>query len=97
MTRRQMKDVLGDALLLSFRLLKVGGAMMFDDYWMRGVARARVAFKRALRDSLKVLFRNMGTQSCFCTRLSMGGGWSVEQNTVRTVVLGRGLVIRHTR
>ncbi|CAN0553174.1 unnamed protein product, partial [Ectocarpus sp. 8 AP-2014] len=35
--RHQMKDVLGDALL-SFRMLKVGGVMIFDDYWMRGVA-----------------------------------------------------------
>ncbi|CAM9226803.1 unnamed protein product [Pylaiella littoralis] len=54
----EMKDVLGDALL-SFRLLKVGGIMMFDDYWMRGVARATVAFEEALGNSLTVLHRDI--------------------------------------
>lgn len=52
-----MKDVLGDALL-AFRLLKVGGIMMFDDYWMQGVARATAAFEEALGDTLQVLFRD---------------------------------------
>lgn len=52
-----MKDVLGDALL-SFRLLKIGGVMMFDDYNMKGVARAAAAFEEALGDSLKVLHRD---------------------------------------
>lgn len=52
-----MKDVLGDALL-SFRLLKVGGVMMFDDYNMQGVARATAAFEEALGDSSKVLHRD---------------------------------------
>lgn len=51
-----MKDVLGDALL-SFRLLKIGGIMMFDDYNMIGVARATAAFEEALGDSAKVLYR----------------------------------------
>lgn len=50
-----MKDVLGDALL-SFRLLKVGGIMMFDDYNMIGVARATAAFEEALGDLVKVLY-----------------------------------------
>ena len=50
-----MKDVLGDALL-SFRLLKVGGIMMFDDYNMKGVARATAAFEEAFGDLVKVLY-----------------------------------------
>lgn len=59
-----MNDVLGDALL-SFRLLKVGGVMVFDDYWMKGVARATVSFEQALGDSLKVLHRDiLGIRSC---------------------------------
>lgn len=52
-----MKDVLGEALL-SFRLLKIGGVMIFDDNWMRGVARATAAFEEALGDSLQVLHRD---------------------------------------
>eukprot|EP00752_Nemacystus_decipiens_P004610 g4209.t1 len=53
----EMKDVLGDALL-SFRLLKVGGIMMFDDYNKAGVERATAAFEEALGDTLKVLYRD---------------------------------------
>ncbi|CAM9672474.1 unnamed protein product [Ectocarpus sp. 6 AP-2014] len=53
----EMKDVLGDALL-SFRMLKVGGVMIFDDYWMRGVAQATAAFEEALVDYLEVLHRD---------------------------------------
>lgn len=52
-----MKDVLGDALL-SFRLLKVGGTMLFDDYNKPGVARATAVFEEALGDSAKVLYRD---------------------------------------
>ncbi|CAM9607497.1 unnamed protein product [Ectocarpus sp. 12 AP-2014] len=53
----EMKDVLGDALL-SFWLLKVGGVMIFDDFWMEGVARATAAFEEALWDSLQVLHKD---------------------------------------
>ncbi|CAM9567726.1 unnamed protein product [Ectocarpus fasciculatus] len=53
----EMEDVLGDALL-SFRLLKVGGVMIFDDYWMRGVAQGTAAFEEALGDNLEVLHRD---------------------------------------
>ncbi|CAM9941060.1 unnamed protein product [Ectocarpus sp. 4 AP-2014] len=53
----EMKDVLGGALL-SFRMLKVGGVMIFDDYWMRGVAQATAAFEEALGDYLEVLHRD---------------------------------------
>lgn len=61
-----MKDVLGDALL-SFRLLTVGGVMIFDDYWMQGVARAAAAFEEALGDSLQVLHRDkVGTSDHVC-------------------------------
>lgn len=56
-----MKDLLGDALL-SFRLLKVGGIMMFDDYWMGGVTRATAAFEEALGDSVQVLYREKVVQ-----------------------------------
>lgn len=52
-----MKDVLGDALL-SLRLLKVGGLMVFDDYWMDGVARATEVFEEAVGDSLQVVYRD---------------------------------------
>lgn len=52
-----MKDVLENALL-SFRLLTVGGVMIFENYWMQGVARATAAFEEALGDSLKVLHRD---------------------------------------
>ena len=52
-----MKDVLGDALL-SFRLLKVEGVMMFDDYNFQGVARAATAFEQALGNSFNVLHRD---------------------------------------
>ncbi|CAM9567785.1 unnamed protein product [Ectocarpus fasciculatus] len=53
----EMQDVLGDALL-SFRLLKVGGIMIFDDFGMRGVARATAAFEEAFWDSLQVLHKD---------------------------------------
>ncbi|CAM9765162.1 unnamed protein product, partial [Ectocarpus fasciculatus] len=53
----EMKDALGDALL-SFRLLKVGGIMIFDDFGMRGVARATAAFEEAFWDSLQVLHKD---------------------------------------
>lgn len=52
-----MKNVLGDALS-SFRMLKVGGVMIFDDCWMRGVAKATAAFEEALGDYLEVLHRD---------------------------------------
>lgn len=52
-----MKDVLGEGLL-SFRLLKIGGIMIFDDNWMRRVTRATAAFEEALGGSLQVLLRD---------------------------------------
>lgn len=59
-----MKDVLGDALL-SFRLLKVGGIMMFDDFWMTGVARATATFEEATGSSAQALYRDkVGIRCC---------------------------------
>lgn len=66
-TTEQMKDVLGEALL-SFRLLKVGGVMVFDDNWMRGVARAAAAFEEALGDILQVLHRDEVSTNHGCCR-----------------------------
>lgn len=60
----QMKDVLGDALL-SFRLLKVGGIIIFDDYWVGGVARATAIFEEAVGGSAQVLYRDkVGIRCC---------------------------------
>ncbi|CAN0513779.1 unnamed protein product, partial [Scytosiphon promiscuus] len=52
-----MKDVLADSVL-SFRLLKVGGVMVCDDYvaWP-GVEQAMTPLEEALGDSLEVIFR----------------------------------------
>lgn len=69
-----MKDVLGDALL-SLRLLKVGGIMIFDDYWMSGVARATAAFEEALGDSVQVMYREkVGIRLCSTAHLPVAGG-----------------------
>lgn len=63
---RQMKDALGEALL-SFRLLKAGGVMIFDDNWMRGVVRATAALEEAFGDLLQVLHRDeVGPARCVC-------------------------------
>lgn len=51
-----MKDVLGDALL-SLRLLKMGGVMIFDDYFLEDVERAAAAFEEAVGDFFQILYK----------------------------------------
>lgn len=54
-----MKHVLADGLL-SFRLLKVGGVMIFDDYvTFPGVEQGTRPLEEALGDSLEVIFRHV--------------------------------------
>lgn len=61
-----MKDVLGDALL-SLRLLKVGGVMIFDDYFMDDVARAAAAYEEAAGNFLQVLYKEKVRSPSGCT------------------------------
>ncbi|CAN0034342.1 unnamed protein product [Sphacelaria rigidula] len=53
-----MKDVLGDAIL-GYRLLKVGGTMIFDDYASHdGVRKAVAALEEAFGEEFEVIYRS---------------------------------------